>query len=63
MSSLSSKFSSVSILFVVLLVVSACCIAEMLLGALYLLIFLGTRWAFAPGLEGNRKDHPGSTDF
>lgn len=63
MVSLSTKFSSGCSLLVVLLAVSACCIGEMPLGALYLLIFLGTRLASALGLEKNGNDLPVSTDF
>lgn len=63
MASFSTKCSSGSSLLVVLLAVSACCTGEILLGALYLLIFLGTRWASALGLEQNGNDCPVSTDF
>lgn len=46
-----------------LLAVSACCAGEVPLGTPYLLIFLGTRWTSALGLEENGNFYPLSPDF
>lgn len=61
--SFSTIFSSGSSSLVVLLAVSACCTGEILLSALYPLIFLGTRWASALGLEENGNGNPVLRDF